>query len=216
MCNPWGESSTLILQLLAGTRRWHWDKGKEAGIHPGCTEPPPRALPGTSHASVQSLIFWGDFQFLMSLFWVIHHFITHRYFNFVFISHQWSHSKLYHQTSSRKQRSPPKPFPPHLLFPFSLLTAWRAEPKLIHFPGINQAENQGNVQSHGRRRRREGREGNYAALWLGLGWNPPASSSGKEHGENGVAFQPLLAEAANTKFRPGFCSPALLNGLQLH
>lgn len=54
-----------------------------------------------------------------------------------------------------------------------------------------------NVQCHGREEEEEGRGGNYAALWLGLGSNPCARSAGKEHGENGVPFQPLLAEAAN-------------------
>lgn len=82
----------LILQLLGATGTRHWvsplalGQGKggreEAGIHPaGCTEPPPRALPGTRDPSQQPLIFWGDSQFLTLLFRAIHHFITPRHFN---------------------------------------------------------------------------------------------------------------------------------------
>lgn len=206
-----------------GCHRCHWEKGdrEEAGIHPaGCTEPPPRAPPGTRNASAQPLIFWGDFQFLTSLFWVIYHFIPHRHFNF--ISDQWSHSKPIKCPEKSKDHS--SRFPPHLLFPFFPSPSKRADlgtnldvqrgqsPKTT---SIFQAEMRIAVKSavswQG-----EGREGNYTAFWLGLRSNPSARSSGKEHGENGVAFQPLLAEAASGTFRPGFCSPALLNGLQLH
>lgn len=81
----------------------------------------------------------------------------------------------------------------------------------MDFGGIKWGR-QGNVQCHGR----EGKGGKGITLHFGSGCNqlllPAALQRSTEKMENGVAFQPLLAGAANSEFRPGFCSQPSLMG----